>query len=116
MDAESIREYCFKKKQVTESFPFGNGTLVFKVKGKIFLLLVLNEELLKFNAKCDPVRAIELREQYEYIQPGYHMNKKLWNTITVNSTIPSQLIKRIIDDSYSLVVNSLSKKEQEELL
>jgi predicted DNA-binding protein (MmcQ/YjbR family) len=116
MDAESIREYCFKKKQVTESFPFGNGTLVFKIKGKIFLLLVLDQELLKFNAKCDPSRAIELREQYEYIQPGYHMNKKLWNTITVNSTIPSQLIKRIIDDSYNLVINSLSKKEQEELL
>ncbi len=116
MDAESIREYCFKKKLVTESFPFGNDTLVFKVKDKIFLLLTLNEALLKFNAKCDPARAIELREQYEYIQPGYHMNKKLWNTVTVNATIPNQLIKEIIDDSYKLVVRSLPKKEQEQLI
>ncbi len=115
MDAESIREYCFKKKHVTEGFPFGDNTLVFKVKGKIFLLLTLNEEFLKFNAKCDPARSIELREQYEYIQPGYHMNKELWNTITVNSTMPTLLIKEMIDDSYKLVVQSLPKKEQKEL-
>ncbi len=116
MDAESIREYCLKKKEVTEGFPFGESTLVFKVKGKIFLLLSLNEELLKFNVKCDPDRAVELREQFEYIQPGYHMNKKLWNTITVTSAISYQLIREMIDDSYSLIVRSLSKKEQQELL
>ncbi len=116
MNAESIREYCLKKKEVTEGFPFGENTLVFKVKGKIFLLLSLNEELLKFNAKCDPDRAIELREQFDYIQPGYHMNKKLWNTVTVTPAISNRFIRDMIDDSYTLIVRSLPKREQQELL
>lgn len=116
MEAESIREYCLEKKQVTESFPFGNDTLVFKVKGKIFLLLSLNEDQLKFNAKCDPLHAIELREQFESIQPGYHMNKKLWNTVTVDSSITKKIIKELIDESYKLVIHSLTKKDKEGLL
>ena len=115
MNAESIREYCLHKKHVTEGFPFGNETLVFKVKGKVFLLLTLNEALLRFNAKCDPVHAIELRENYESIQPGYHMNKKLWNTVTIDSSIPVKLIRELIDDSYILVVQSLAKKDQADL-
>ncbi|MEO5996254.1 MAG: MmcQ/YjbR family DNA-binding protein [Chitinophagaceae bacterium] len=116
MDAESIREYCLKKKSTTESFPFGNDTLVFKVKGKIFLLLSLNQMPVSFNAKCDPDQAIELREQYESIQPGYHMNKKLWNTVTVGADITNKLIKEMIDNSYLLIVRSLPKKIQEEFL
>jgi len=115
MDAESIREYCCKKKKVTESFPFGNDTLAFKVKGKIFLLLSLKDEILKINAKYDPVYAIELRELYTAIQPGYHMNKKLWNTITLDSTISGKLILKIIDDSYNLVITALPKKQQDDL-
>jgi predicted DNA-binding protein (MmcQ/YjbR family) len=116
MDAESIREYCLKKKLVTESFPFGEDTLVFKVKGKIFLLLSLNQKPLSFNAKCDPDQAIDLREKYASIQPGYHMNKKLWNTITVGPDIPHKLIREMIDNSYLLIVRSLPKKTQEEFL
>ena len=116
MNAESIREYCLKKKMVTESFPFGKDALVFKVKGKMFLLLHLNQETVHFNVKCDPDLAIELREQYESIQPGYHMNKKLWNTVTVTPSIPVKLIREMIDNSYTLVVQSLPKKIQEELL
>jgi predicted DNA-binding protein (MmcQ/YjbR family) len=115
MDAESIRQYCLDKKQVTEGFPFGNDTLVFKVKEKVFLLLTLNAAVVKFNAKCDPVHAIELREQYNAIQPGYHMNKRLWNTITVDGSISTKIIKALIDESYSLVVKSLPKKQQEDL-
>ncbi len=116
MDIESIRQYCLQKKETTEGFPFGHDTLVFKVKAKMFLLLALNQDPLTFNAKCDPLVAIELREQYESIQPGYHMNKKLWNTITVDATIPNKLIKEMIDNSYMLVVKSLSKRDQESLL
>ena len=116
MDAESIREYCLQKKSATESFPFGIDTLVFKVKGKIFLLVALNEDPLSFNAKCDPDLAIELREKYEFIQPGYHMNKKLWNTVTIGTGVPNKLIREMIDNSYLLVVQTLPKKLQEDLL
>ncbi|MBS1948870.1 MAG: MmcQ/YjbR family DNA-binding protein [Bacteroidetes bacterium] len=110
MDIEQLREYCLLKREVTEGFPFGNNTLVFKVSGKIFLIASLNQPLLQFNVKCDPERAIALREQFGAIQPGYHMNKKLWNTIIVDRTIPQKLIKEMIDDSYLLVVKSLPKK------
>ncbi|MBS1665844.1 MAG: MmcQ/YjbR family DNA-binding protein [Bacteroidetes bacterium] len=116
MDIEQIRSYCLSKKEVTEDFPFGEDTLVFRVRKKIFLLASLNQEQLQFNLKCDPEKAITLREQYAAIIPGYHMNKKLWNTIMVDGTIPRKLIQEMIDDSYSLVVKSLPKKEQESLL
>ncbi len=116
MDAESIRDYCLQKMSATESFPFGADTLVFKVKGKIFLLLALNANPLSFNAKCDADQAIELREKYEFIKPGYHMNKKLWNTITIVSGVQNKLIREMIDNSYKLVVQSLPKKLQEQLL
>lgn len=116
MDTESIREYCLQKKAVTESFPFGETALVFKVKEKMFLLLVLGHMPARFNAKCDPLKAIELREQYAAIQPGYHMNKRLWNTVTVDGSLPTQLIKEMIDDSYELVVDSLPAKIRKEIL
>jgi predicted DNA-binding protein (MmcQ/YjbR family) len=110
MDIEQIREYCLSKKEVTEGFPFGEETLVFKVKEKIFLLASLGQPVLKFNVKCDPEKAIELREQYPAIIPGYHMNKKHWNTIIVDGSIPRKLIQEMIDDSYLLVAKSLRKK------
>ena len=103
MNIELIREYILQKPSVTEGFPFGEDTLVFKVKEKIFLLAALDEIPLRFNLKCDPGKAIELREEYpEHILPGYHMNKKHWNTIIADGTLPKKLIIEMIDDSYRL--------------
>jgi predicted DNA-binding protein (MmcQ/YjbR family) len=116
MDIETIREYCLAKKEVEEGFPFGETTLVFKVKGKIFLLAGLDNPLLQFNVKCDPERAIEWREQYASVLPGYHMNKRLWNTVIVDGSIPGRILREMIDDSYALVVQSLPKKFRDELL
>lgn len=103
MNIEEIREYALLLKNVSESFPFGNDTLVFKVDNKIFLLASLSSEVLQFNVKCNPGYAIELREQYSCILPGYHMNKKHWNTIIVDGQIPAKQLKEFISDSYSLV-------------
>lgn len=112
MDIESLREYCLAKKEVSEGFPFGETTLVFKVKGKMFLLAALETPVLQFNVKCDPEKAIEWREQFAAVQPGYHMNKKLWNTVIVDGSIGARILKEMIDDSYRLVVKSLPKKDQ----
>jgi len=102
MDIISLREYCLSKKSATESFPFGDDTLVFKVAGKIFALVNLDGEL-SINLKCDPVLAIELRERYDSVTPGYHMNKKHWNTVFINGTIPDKEIFSWIDNSYDLI-------------
>jgi len=115
MNIESLRTYCLKKKGVTEEFPFGPDTLVFKVKGKVFLLTSLDSETFRFNVKCDPDKAIELRERYDAVQPGYHMNKKHWNTVIVDGRLSQQLLREMIDDSYELVVQSLPKKTREGL-
>ena len=116
MNIETLREYCLLKKQVTEDFPFGESTLVFRVLNKIFLLVSLDSDPLQFNAKCEPEKAIELREQYDAIQPGYHMNKKHWNTVIIDGSISTALIKEMIDDSYNLIVHSLPKKLKQELM
>jgi predicted DNA-binding protein (MmcQ/YjbR family) len=116
MDIEMVRDYCLAKKAVEEGFPFGETVLVFKVKGKVFLLARLETPTLEFNVKCDPEKAIEWREQFPAVQPGYHMNKRLWNTVTVDGSIPVRLIREMIDDSYELVVRSLPKKDQKDLL
>ena len=103
MNAEEIREYALAKEYAEEGFPFGENTLVFKVKNKIFLLVALHESPLRFNAKCDPDKATELREKYpESILPGYHMNKKHWNTVIVTG-LKIKLLKELIDDSCDLV-------------
>jgi len=115
MNIEELRIYALSKPEVEEGFPFGEETLVFKTAGKIFLLVGLNHEPLQFNAKCDPERAIELREQYESIIPGYHMNKLHWNTITINRDVSDTLIKQLIDHSYELVFSSLPKKMQSDI-
>lgn len=112
MDIESLREYCLAKRGVNEGFPFGESVLVFKVKGKMFLLARLDQAVLEFNVKCDPEQAIEWREQYTAVTPGYHMNKKLWNTVTADGSISVRVLKQMIDDSYRLVVASLPKKDQ----
>ena len=116
MDIEQLRDYCLSKVDATEGFPFGEDTLVFKVRGKMFLLVGLNNDPLQFNVKCDPDKAEELREQYDAVKPGYHMNKKYWNTILLNGSLSAKLLREMIDDSYKLVVMSLPKKDREGLL
>jgi len=115
MNIEDLHSYCMQKPGATEEFPFGDQTLVFKVGGKIFLLAGL-EEGNSFNAKCDPERAVELREDHPEIIPGYHMNKKHWNTVFINGGLKLDLLREIIDNSYDLVFKSLPKSTQELLI
>lgn len=107
MNIETIREYILQKPSVTEGFPFGEDTLVFKVNGKIFLLAGLDSSPLQFNVKCDPEKAIQLREDHpESVLPGYHMNKKHWNTVIVDGRLPAKQLREMIDDSYALVAKT----------
>ena len=103
MNVEDIRLYALSKPGAEEGFPFGEETLVFKIDGKLFLLMGLDNAPLQFNVKCDPDRAIELREEYSCVLPGWHMNKKHWNTIVVDGTMSNKVLKEMIDHSYSLV-------------
>lgn len=112
MDAETVREHCLSLTSVTEDAPFGPDVLAFRIGGKIFLLLSLDTVPTQFNAKCDPERAIELRESHSAIRPGYHMNKRHWNTIVLDGTLPSALVRDMIDASFALVAGSLSKKQR----
>lgn len=114
MDIEIVREYCLKKKGVTERFPFNETVLVFKVMNKMFALLNL-EYPHYINLKCDPSRAIELREYHDEITPGYHMNKKLWNSVDLTGTLKNDFVTELIDHSYELIVESLPKKLKAEL-
>ena len=116
MNIEELREYCISKKGVRESLPFGPETLVFKVMGKVFLLSGMDGDPLQFNVKCDPEKAIELREQYACVLPGYHMNKKYWNTVIVDGSVSIKLLQMWITDSYNLVVLGLTGKEKQQLL
>lgn len=115
MDIETFRAYGLAKKGVTEDFPFGEDTLCLRVMGKIFALAGLDAERLSVNLKCDPDYAVELREQFSEVQPGYHMNKKHWNTVDFEGSLDNHLLFRLIDHSYDQVVKMLKKKEQEEL-
>jgi predicted DNA-binding protein (MmcQ/YjbR family) len=103
MNIEELRDFVLSLKNVEEGFPFGENTLVFKINKKIFLLVSLSSVPLQLNVKCDPDRAIELREEYSCILPGYHMNKKHWNTIIVDGTLSKTQLKNFIKDSYDLV-------------
>jgi predicted DNA-binding protein (MmcQ/YjbR family) len=103
MTLDQLLEHSLTKPDVEESFPFGPEVLVLKVKGKVFLLISLNTDPLQFNVKCNPERALQLRDEYISIIPGYHMNKKHWNTIILDGTVPSSLIYELIDHSYALV-------------
>ena len=115
MNIESLRDYCLSLPAVEEYVPFGNDTLAFKVKDKIFLLTTLNREVLGFNVKCQPEKAEELREQYPCVKPGYHMNKKHWNTVTVDGSVSDALLHAWIRHSYDLIVAALPKKDREAL-
>lgn len=114
MDVITFREYCLRKKGVSEHLPFDDRTLVFKVGGKMFALCDI-ESFEGANLKCDPERAVELREQYNGITGGYHMSKKHWNTVAAASDVPDALFIQLIDHSYELVKSSLPKKEREKL-
>lgn len=115
MTIEEIRDYCLNKKGVTEEFPFDEETLVFKVLGKVFLLTDINSVEISVNLKCEPELAIELRERYDSVKPGYHMNKKMWNTVTINGEFSDTDFYKMIDHSYDEVVKKMTKKLQQEL-
>jgi predicted DNA-binding protein (MmcQ/YjbR family) len=116
MDLEKFREFCLNKRGATESTPFGEDVLVFKVSGKMFALAALDEVPATVNLKCDPDLALELRDRYEQVHPGYHMNKKHWNTVEIERGIPDAELRRMIDHSYELVVKGLPKAKRVELL
>ncbi len=114
MNIEELREYCLSKKGVTECFPFDETTLVFKVLGKIFLLTDIEADF-SMNIKCDPELAVELRERYPCVEPGYHMNKTCWNTVYIDGSISDRQLFEWVDHSYEEVVKKMSKKQRESL-
>lgn len=114
MNIEAFYHFCMDFPGATEDFPFDKETLVFKVKGKMFALCDV-DEFESINLKCDPVRALELRAAYEEIKPGYHMNKKHWNTVSMKGSLQDELIKELIRHSYELVVAKLPGKDRESL-
>lgn len=116
MALAEFREYCLKKPGATEGTPFGEDVLVFKVGSKIFALAAIDEVPARVNLKCDPDLALDLRDRYEQVRPGYHMNKKHWNTVELDSGIPDTELRKMIDHSYELVVKSLPKAARAKLL
>ena len=112
---DSLRAYLLSKKDATEETPFGPDALVFKVMGKMFALLAWQSDPLRITLKCDPDDALALRQQYAAVQPGYYMNKRHWNTVTLDGSIPEAELWAMIDDSYALVVRGLKKSLREEL-
>jgi predicted DNA-binding protein (MmcQ/YjbR family) len=114
MYIDEFRDYCIAKRGVTEHTPFGPETLVMKVMNKMFALTGI-DEFEFINLKCDPERALELRDQYEGIRPGWHMNKTHWNSVMVDGSVSDQMIRELIDHSYELIVESLPRKLKDEL-
>ena len=115
MNIEEFREDCLSKKGMEETFPFGEDTLVFKVMGKIFAITGLDSAEFAVNLKCDPDRAIELREQHPEVRPGWHMNKKHWNTVEFETGLSDEFLCELIDHSYDMVLKGLPKKVRAEL-
>ena len=115
MDVEQAREYCLVKPGVSEDFPFGEDTLCLRVAGKIFALIGLDSERLSVNLKAEPDYALELREQHPEVQPGYHMNKKHWNTVDFEGSLDGRMLRHLLDHSYEQVVKTLKKGEREAL-
>src|SRR5947208_762732 len=116
MDLEQFREYCLRKPGAAEGTPFGEDVLVFKVRGKMFALAALDEVPATANLKCDPDLALEFRDRYAEVRPGYHMNKKHWNTVDLEGGISAAELRKMIDHSYELVVKSLPKTKRAKLL
>ncbi len=115
MQIDTFREYCLRKSGVTESTPFGAENLVFKVAGKMFALLALDEIPAAANLKCDPDLTLELRDRHEEVRPGYHMNKRHWNTVELGTGLSDDEVRKMIDHSYELVVKGLSKAQRARL-
>ena len=113
MNIEELRSYCLSKSGVTEDFPFDESTLTFKVCEKIFVITGLDNEVFEVNLKCHPERAVELRERYHDVRPGFHMNKRHWNTVNFEGELDDRLLIELIDHSYDCVVAKLPKKQQE---
>ncbi len=109
MDIETLQQYCLRKADVEACFPFDETTLVFKVRGKMFLLAALENTPVSINIKCDPERAVELREQYDAVRPGYHMNKTHWNTVVLDGSVPVAELRSWIDHSYDLIAQGKRK-------
>ncbi len=114
MDLADVCAHCLSLPQVEETTPFGPDVLVYKVAGKMFALAIPDEFPARINLKCDPDRAMELRDQHESIIPGYHMNKKHWNTLILDGSLPSKLVRELIEHSYQLVVASLPARTRKE--
>jgi len=112
MDLETLRAYCLSKPSVEETLPFGPDALVFKVMGKVFAITDLNADVVKVNLKCDPDYALEIRELYDEIVPGFHMNKKHWNTVNLQGSLREAFIKELIDHSYELVLAKVPGKKK----
>ena len=115
MNAPELRDWCLEQSGAIEDFPFTPEHSVFKVRGKMFALSALEREPLEVSVKCEPELAVELRNSYPAIRPGYHLNKRHWNTITLDGSLPDQLVRDLIEDSYDLVVSKLPKRAQAEL-
>ena len=115
MDAAELRRWCLAQSGAVEDFPFGSEPSVFKVGGKMFALSTLERTPLEVSVKCEPELALQLRDTYSAIRPGYHLNKRHWNTITLDGSISEQLVRELIVDSYDLVVSALPKRTRDEL-
>ncbi len=113
MEIDELHEYCLSKPHVEESFPFGPDALVFKVQGKMFCLMRLEADPISFNLKSDPEVALELRDRYDAVKPGYHMSKKHWNTVELTGELTPDVVAQMVDASYALVVKGLKKSERE---
>lgn len=116
MNLEQFRNYCLSKKAATEDLPFDETTLAFRIGNKIFAITDLERLPFRVNLKCDPERAVEMRERYDCVTPGYHMNKKHWNSIEPDSDLPDEILIELIDHSYDLVFSSLKKSERDRII
>ena len=115
VDAGELRRWCLAQPGAVEDFPFGPGPSVFKVGGKMFAISALDRAPLEVSVKCEPELAVSLRHSYPAIRPGYHLNKRHWNTITLDGSLPDQLVRDLVEDSYDLVVSALPKRQREQL-
>src|SRR5215212_15451 len=115
MNARELRDWCLQHEGAIEDFPFTAEHSVFKVRGKMFAISALGREPLEVSVKCEPELAVELRNSYAAIRPGYHLNKRHWNTITLDGSLPDELVRDMVEDSYDLVVSALPKRAQSEL-
>jgi predicted DNA-binding protein (MmcQ/YjbR family) len=115
MNPRELRRWCLAQSGAVEDFPFGPNTSVFRVAGKMFALSALEHPPLEVSVKCEPELAVQLRNTYAAIRPGYHLNKRHWNTVTLDGSLPDQLVRDLIEDSYDLVVSALPKRTREQL-